>query len=124
MKTVQQTNEQDLIINLPVTEEDGFRILDEIYPLQEKLEAIKMTKDEFAINEHFGLGMWIRNNWIYCPETDNTALKERYDACYSMLTGTKPGELRFLMDDMVAGDFLEKYYDHLKATVKVDDPAK
>ena len=112
-----QTTEQfeDTRFGIPTTEEEAFRILDDVYPLEEKRMAIEGTKDEFTANEHFELGMWIRNNWIYPPEDANNDTVERYMKCYAMLTGTQPGEPMFDHPDEVSGRFLEVYYDHLMA---------
>ena len=80
---------EDIRFEIPTTEEEAFRILDEVYPLEDKLMALSKTKDEFTIDEHFGLGMWIRNNWIHRPEIDDPVLAHRYEACYAMLSGEK-----------------------------------
>lgn len=120
-----QTTEQfeDTRFCIPTTEEEAFRILDDVYPLEEKRMAIEGTKDEFTANEHFELGMWIRNNWIYRPEVDDSIVQDRYDKCYAMLTGTQSGDPVFEHPDSISGDFLGRYYDHLKESVHVNDPA-
>ena len=108
---------EDIRFEIPTTEEEAFRILDEVYPLEDKLMALSKTKDEFTIDEHFGLGMWIRNNWIHRPEIDDPVLAHRYEACYAMLNGEKDTAFHFRHYDELSSDFLEKYYDHLKATI-------
>lgn len=75
------TEPQDITSQVPVTEEEAFKILDEIFPLEEKRMAIEGIKEEFMANEHFELGMWIRNNWIYRPEVDDSIVQDRYDKC-------------------------------------------
>ena len=47
---------------LPKTAEEAFAILDQTLPEVEKEELAKMDD---LIDTHFGLGMWIRNNWLY-----------------------------------------------------------
>lgn len=106
-------------VYVPTTEEGAFKILDQMFPLQEKESAIDESKEEFYIEQHMGLGMWIRNNWIYRPEVDDSIVQERYDKCYAMLTGTNPGEPIFDHPDEISGQFLEKYYDHLKEFVAI-----
>lgn len=110
---------------VPVTEEEGFRILDDERPLREKESALDESKDDFCINAHFGLGMWIRNNWIYRPDSDDVVVKERYDKCISMLTGLKPDDpLFFFPADSLSDEFLGKYYDHLKEFVRSAEPVE
>ena len=105
------------LAQIPVTEEEAFKILDKVYTLREKEAAIEMDKDEFCSEEHFGLGLWIRNNLVYRPESNDPAVSERYDKCLEMLTGSQPGELFFPHVDSTSADFLKKYHDHLKAFV-------
>jgi len=103
-------------IFVPTTEEEGFRILDDLLAPDEKMAAVQQEKDEFVTNEHFGLGMWIRNNWVYRLESDDKVVKDRYDRCNAMLTGMEPADgFIFMPADIISSDFLEKYYDHLKS---------
>lgn len=104
---------------VPTTIEEGFKILDKVFPLQGKEFAIDESKEEFCTEQHMDLGMWIRNNWIYRPEVDDSIVQERYDKCYTMLTGNQPGEPMFDHPDEVSGRFLEIYYDHLKEFVAI-----
>lgn len=104
---------------VPTTIEKGFKILDKVFPLQGKEFAIDESKDEFCTEQHMDLGMWIRNNWIYRPEVDDSIVQERYDKCYTMLIGNQPGEPMLDHPDEVSGRFLETYYDHLKEFVAV-----
>lgn len=114
---------QDITTRIPLTEEEGFKILDEVMPLDDKAFAIQGTKEEFVTSEHFELGMWIRNHWLYPPEDANNDTVERYMKCCAMLTGTKPDEPMLEHPDSVSGEFLGRYYDHLKESVHVNDPA-
>lgn len=118
-----QTSDQfeDVRFDIPTTEEEAFRILDEVYPLEGKKIALDETKDEFIINEHFGLGMWIRNNWIYLPDDVDPVTSDRHKKCYVMLSGEPGSNCQCWHADELSGDFLGKYYDHLKATY-CDEP--
>lgn len=106
---------------VPTTIEEGFKILDKVFPLQGKEFAIDESKEEFCAEQHMDLGMWIRNNWIYRPEVDDSIVQERYDKCYTMLTGNQPGEPMLDHPDEVSGRFLEIYYDHLKEFVAINN---
>ena len=117
MYTENNTTKENEVVRIPVTEEEAFKLLDEIYPLEEKQMAIEKKKDEFVADEHFELGQWIRNNWIYPPDNADNETVQRYIDCNAMLTGTKPGEPDFCHPDEVSSRFLEKYYDHLKEFV-------
>ena len=118
----ENTEHKDPVTSIvPLTEEEGFKILDQIYPLEEKRMALDKTKDEFVTDEHFELGMWIRNNWIYPPEDADNETVQRYIDCNAMLTGTKPGEPDFCHPDEVSSRFLEIYYDHLKEFVAINN---
>ena len=116
IKTLSVMN-RSILRQVPITEEEAFRILDEVYTLREKESAIDKDKAEFCTDEHFGLGLWIRNHWIYRPESNDPDASERFDKCLEMLSGCKPGELMFPHPDSISDAFLEKYYDHLKGFV-------
>ena len=80
-------------MKLPISSREAFKILDEMSTPEEKAQFRAMSKYDFCLAQHFGLGMWIRNNWIY---------------------GHK-GVLEFLEDeDTASAKFLEKYYAHLQ----------
>ena len=49
-------------VTIPKTKEECFTILDEMLTEGDKQSIVEM---EDTIDMHFGLGMWIRNNWIY-----------------------------------------------------------
>lgn len=106
---------------VPVTEEEGFGILDDLLTLQKKEFALDGSKDDFCFGEHFGLGAWIRNNWIHGFECDDEVVRERYDKCYKMLSGSQP--MCFNLDS-ISDDFLQKYYDHLLGFVRVAKPVE
>lgn len=108
---------------VPTTEEEAFKMLDEIMPIQEKDFAVQDIKEEFVTSEHFGLGLWIRNHWIHRIDTPDEIAHDRYNACYMMLTGTKPEDHMLIDPDSISSSFLEKYYDHLKDLVATEAPA-
>ena len=107
---------------VPATEEEAFRRLDKMVTLEEKVDAVRKTRDEFAADEHFGLGIWIRNHWIYCFECDDVVVKMRYEKCYAMLEGTQPGDSHYYPVDYISFRFLERYHDHLVSFMSVDSP--
>jgi uncharacterized protein DUF6794 len=49
----------------PNTLEDAFRILDKNLPPIEKSTFKRTPEKQAAIKAHFGLGLWIRNEWLY-----------------------------------------------------------
>lgn len=102
----------------PTTEEEAFRILDEVYPLEKKRIALGKTNEEFARDEHFGLGLWIRNNWIHNPDGESEEMLERHKQCLRMMAGKEIpmiGDIPFIGDpDTVSSSFLERYHDHLR----------
>jgi len=50
-------------VYIPIDLDDCIVQLNRLLPDSFKTEIIKMTKDEFTGSVHFGLGMWLRNNW-------------------------------------------------------------
>jgi len=102
----------------PKTQEEAFAMLDELLTDEDKRNALQTQDDEeYATRQHFGLGLWVRNNWIYGGKVER-----------SVLTGTqveiKPGEsvpeaLLFGMEpDGLSSKFVELYHKHLKETFK------
>ena len=56
-------------ITIPATLEEAYKALDELLD-PEDIEYIKNLTEDDIISMHFGLGMWIRNNWLY-PTNSN-----------------------------------------------------
>ena len=90
---------------IPKTTREAFKILDAMLSAEEKADILAQDKFDFTFDAHFGLGMWIRNNWIY-PDEEGTGLF------------APKGDKKefFMMDDpdTQSEEFLGKYYDHLK----------
>ena len=62
---------------IPKTKEECFAILDVMLSQEKKDEIAEM---EDTIELHFGLGMWIRNNWIYPQSSEAVeALLKQFD---------------------------------------------
>lgn len=104
---------------IPTTTRQAFKILDKLVSAEEKAYFLSMTKSVFSAEEHYGLGQWIRNNWIFDRDDnespEETALRDR---CYRMIAGMKEGDYLFEHPDTVSDRFLNKYYDHLKRAQK------
>ena len=82
---------------VPTTARQAFKILDAMTTPEERAVFLSQSKSEFVCDQHFGLGAWIRNNWIYGAESDDPIFEH---------------------PDMISGRWLERYYDHLKRVAK------
>lgn len=91
---------------IPRTKTECFEILDELLSQEDK-DAIAQMED--TIDLHFGLGMWIRNNWIY-PQSqeDVEKLLKQFDDC-----GDDDLPL-FMHPDDYSSTILDAYQDYLK----------
>ena len=94
-------------MNIPKTKEECFAILDKILSDEDK-QSIKEMEDTIAL--HFGLGMWIRNNWIY-PQSqeDVEKLLKQFDD-----SGDEDMPL-FIHPDDYSSMILDAYQEHLKS---------
>ena len=95
--------------NIPKTVRQAFAMLDSLTSHEDKGHFLKQSKSDFVCEQHFGLGLWIRNNWIYGIEDDS---------CLRVLAGLGKDEVCLEHPDTVSSRFLEKYYDHLKRVDK------
>ena len=59
--------------DLPATLEECYAMLDETLS-PEDIEFLKNATDEDLAMQHFGLGLWIRNNWLYPTQSKLTQL--------------------------------------------------
>jgi len=50
-------------VYIPKDLEDCFKQLDSFWSDSLKMEIKKMSLNEFLSQAHFGIGMWLRNNW-------------------------------------------------------------
>ena len=82
----------------PATIGDAFKLLDAMIPERDKEFFRSQSAEDFALGQHFGLGMWIRNAWIYGAD----------EATYRALFGDD-----ILHPDMASAEFLIKYHKHL-----------
>ena len=87
----------------PKTAAEAFKRLDKRLTKEEKQQIV----DSDGMSEfHFGLGMWIRNYWIYTGEKENLE---------SLLKDL--GEPEFLIGDMASSAILDAYQKHLKESM-------
>lgn len=84
----------------PKTCAEAFKRLDKRLSDEDK-KAIREAED--MIDFHFGLGMWIRNNWIYTGDEEDLQ---------SLLKDL--GKSEFLIGDMASSAILEAYQQYLK----------
>ncbi|MEA4983267.1 MAG: DUF6794 domain-containing protein [Paludibacter sp.] len=50
-------------VYIPTDLNDCFKQIDSFWADSIKTKVRKMTENEFTVNAHFGIGMWMRNNW-------------------------------------------------------------
>jgi hypothetical protein len=85
---------------IPKTKNDAFAQLDEMLSEKDKNELANGEAIEF----HFSLGMWIRNNWIYeQKEEDVTRLAKAFRMDYIVFD-----------PDGLSGKIIEYYQRYLK----------
>ena len=85
---------------IPQTKNEAFAHLDAMLSEEEKS---KLAKSD-AIDYHFSLGMWIRNNWIYeQSEEDVNRLAKAFRA-----------EILFFEADSLSEKIIEYYQRYLK----------
>ena len=84
----------------PKTAAEAWKRLDKRLTLEEKKQIVEA---EDMVDFHFGLGMWIRNYWLYTGERENVE---------SLLKDL--GEPEFLIGDMASSAILDAYQKHLK----------
>ena len=106
---------------LPKTIREAYRILDEMLGFDQIQDIIAHSKSDFCAREHLGLGLWIRNNWIYGIDYDDPVVQDYKGKCYDLILGNRSGDPFFAHPDQVSDDFLSRYYDHLKRTCKTPD---
>ena len=85
---------------IPQTKQEAFAQLDEMLSEEEKSKLVKSD----AIEYHFSLGMWIRNNWIYQQEEENV----------KRLAKAFRTEILFFDADGLSEKIIEYYQRYLK----------
>lgn len=81
-----------------ITIREAFEVLDNLLTAEEKELFRRQSADEFANEQHFGLGLWIRNTLIYNVEKD----------AYRAMFGDE-----ILHPDTASSQFLMQYHQHL-----------
>lgn len=85
---------------IPQTKQEAFAQLDEMLSEKDKKDLVVGDAIEF----HFSLGMWIRNNWIYKQkEEDVTRLAKAFRMDYIVFD-----------PDGLSGKIIEYYQRYLK----------
>ena len=50
-------------VYIPIDLNDCFKQLDSFWADSIKIQIREMSEDEFTAKSHFGIGLWMRNNW-------------------------------------------------------------
>lgn len=92
-------------VKRPKTKQECFDMLDEMLTQEDK-DAIAQMED--TVDLHFGLGMWIRNNWIYprTIKTNQTLIRQ-----FVVVDDNMP---LFVHPDDYSEVILDAYQDYLK----------
>ena len=89
-----------MVIKIPQTKQEAFAQLDALLGEEDKRELAKGDAIEF----HFSLGMWIRNNWIYEQnEEDVNCLAKAFRTDFIVFD-----------PDSLSGKIIESYQRYLK----------
>ncbi len=97
-------------IYIPIDLDDCFRQIDGFWADSIKTEVKKMSEDEFTVNTHFGMGMWMRNNWKLWG---GSRLSKYFN------------DLGVFHPDDMSGIILTSYYRYLlKLDVKLEEQIK
>ena len=95
---IHETNNMET--KIPKTKKEAFAQLDEMLSEKDKKELANGDAIEF----HFSLGMWIRNNWIYLQnEEDVKRLAKAFRT-----------EMMFFEADSLSHKIIEYYQRYLK----------
>lgn len=86
---------------IPQTKQEAFAHLDALLSEKDKSELAKSDAIEF----HFSLGMWIRNNWIY----------EQDEEVATRLAKAFRTDFIFFDPDGLSGKIIESYQRYLKS---------
>jgi hypothetical protein len=92
---------------IPKTKDECFALLDKELSVEDK--RFLLEDEAAAVDVHFSLGMWIRNNWIYKrKEEDLRNLMKQF--------ADHPLDLNMMCysPDMASQKIIESYIEHLK----------
>ncbi|MCC2599310.1 DUF6794 domain-containing protein [Sphingobacterium sp. FBM7-1] len=92
---------------IPKNMKDCLRQLDRLLSDSVKNEIRSLPESAFLNGTHFGLGMWIRNNWGLWD--NDSRLHKYFVRCRGQL----------YEPDFMSGDILSFYYDHLAGDKKI-----
>ncbi|MBQ5925730.1 MAG: hypothetical protein IIX03_03370, partial [Paludibacteraceae bacterium] len=101
-------NEMERLFNsyiIPKSSREAFTLLDLVFTVKEKREFLQVTD---TIDLHFGLGLWIRNHWIY-PNQEEIM---KAFGLYKEEDGF-PNTFLYLPDDL-SDIIVKRYIKHLK----------
>lgn len=62
-------------------------------------------EDDFLSEAHFGLGGWIRNNWIYPETEESNKVKSLF---------FQEGDMALRSPDLASSKILSEFYKYLK----------
>lgn len=97
----------------PKTFEECFKSLDELLNDEQKNTIRNTPVEEFRAEQHLGLGLFIRNQWLYPEESK---LKEYFKNLYKELLRDKDDYYLYLclQQDDLSGAILFSYWHHLR----------
>ena len=90
------------IQDVPKNMEDCFKYLDMLISDEDKKNILSINSQEFSITQHFGLGLFIRNNF--------RLHKGNYELCQSLYGHY---DFMFFDPDSISGDIVKEYYKHV-----------
>ena len=105
-------------IEIPVTEAEAYRMLDEKLGTEGMKKILLNTKADYVENSHMDLGLWIRNHWVYGQGSKDQETVQRCEKCIMMLLDKKrktKKPIAYFDADDASRDFIGRYYDHVKA---------
>lgn len=98
----------------PKNQEEAFQMMDALLTDDNKRDALKTQDDEeFASEQHFGLGLWVRNNWIIGGNVEHTVLTGEKNELES---DDSEVPLFGMTPDYLSTKFVELYHKHLRET--------
>lgn len=99
---------------LPESLDEAFRYVDENLSEEARAAFRAQTEDDFAADQHFGLGLYLRNVWfnhLSAEEVGPFALDGKMPAMLRELQSR--GEYVLSIPDCISDAFLREYHKHL-----------